>query len=836
MDSYFWQTNAKTNLFMKIKICLLFLVVIGSLKAQTQKSSSEILHDLKKLQNATTVLYLAAHPDDENTRMISYLTNGFGARTAYMSLTRGDGGQNLIGTELGAKLGVLRTQELMQARNIDGGTQFFSRAVDFGYSKTADETLEKWGQETILKDVVWMVRKFQPDVIITRFPPDKRGGHGHHTASAMLGIKAFNMAGDPNSFPEQLNFIETWQPKRIYWNTSKWWGDQNLDSLVEHTDDYVTMEVGGYNALQGTSYNELASLSRTQHKSQGFGVSVGRGEEMEYLQHLDGDKAKNDLFDGISRKWERFGFIEGDKALNAIVRNFDLTAPEASVKALLELRTNAQKINNLGQKEYFIENVNALIVQCLGLHFEALAEKEYLGEGENAKVEIQILQRRGLKESIKFSSVSIGDSKFSIPKSIELNKKMSTEISFDVPNSASQPYWLRARYVNVFEVRAIDDIGKPENDPTLSAVVVLNIGKESLKLAIPVQYKFSDRVEGEIIRPVIVVPIAVVSADRDNLIFSNSEEQTLNLSIRFFQEKETQLTFSAKGWIFSPSSMKVSGREGEVVNRTVIIKPGVESYKAKVKVMMDGKVAQSLYEIDYSHIEKRLVFENVAPKLIKIRLKTEGKRIGYIPGAGDKVAEAIEYMGYEVDILDEEKIKNGDLSKYQAIVAGIRAYNTEKWLPNVKSELMTYVKNGGNYIVQYNTRSRDLLSQNIGPYPFVLSRERVTNEYAIANFLIEDHPLLTTPNVLDMRDFAGWVQERGLYFAGSWDDAYQTPIGWSDNGEPLRKGGLIIADHGKGAFIYTGISFFRELPAGVTGAYRLLANILSYSQATNNGK
>lgn len=819
---------------MKFKLFLLSFLSLGLLKAQTQMSSSEILHELKKLQNSASVLYLAAHPDDENTRMISWLTNGVGARTAYMSLTRGDGGQNLIGTELGAKLGVLRTQELMQARKIDGGIQFFSRAVDFGYSKTSDETLGKWADDIILKDVIWMIREFQPDIIITRFPPDERAGHGHHTASAILGIKAFKMAADKNAYPEQLAFTKIWQSKRIYWNTSKWWGSENLDSLVENTDEYISVEVGDYNSLQGKSYNELASLSRTQHKSQGFGVSVGRGNETEYLQYLDGDKAKEGLFDGVSQKWERFGFAKGDVELNKIINNFDPSFPERSVKSLLELRVLGGMINDQNQQKYFFSKLNLIIRQCLGIHAEALVKSEFLSKGGKSEGQLEIMLRKEIKGKVTLKNVQISNQIKKLDVQLKANQLHSEGLDFEVANANSQPYWLRGRYVNVFEIKEIDNIGKPENDAALSVMINLDILGHDLEFKVPLNYKFSDRVEGEIIRPAVIVPPVVVSTDQENIIFTKSEKKEISISLRFFDSKDVNLSLEAEGWDINPSSIRIEGKKGEIIKRVFSITANENSYKTNLKVMVDGKLAENLTEIDYSHIEKRIVFETVSPKLVKIRLKTKGNLVGYIPGAGDKVAEAIEIMGYDVEILDEDKIRNGDLQKYQAIISGIRAYNTEKWLPSVKDELMNYVKNGGNYIVQYNTRSRDLLSLDIGPYPFKLSRERVTEELARANFLIKDHPTLNYPNKIDLRDFAGWVQERGLYFAGTWSEEYDAPIGWADKGEPSRDGGLIVGNYGDGAFMYTGISFFRELPAGVPGAYRLLANLISYSSSTTD--
>ncbi|MGB0176629.1 MAG: PIG-L deacetylase family protein [Owenweeksia sp.] len=814
--------------------CTLFAVLTGfSAQSQSAKGSSEILHDLEKLKNSTTVLYLAAHPDDENTRMISWLVNGYGARTAYLSLTRGDGGQNLIGKELGSALGVLRTQELLHARRIDGGEQFFSRAVDFGYSKTADETLEKWDRQAVLSDVVFVIRKFRPDVIITRFPPDSRGGHGHHTASAMLGIEAFNMAADENAFPQQLRYVETWQPKRIYWNASSWWNPK-LDSIARVDDKYVVVEVGGYNALQGTSYNELASMSRTQHKSQGFGVSVDRGSQKEYLMYLDGEQAQGDIFQGISGKWERFGFKEGDKQLQKIINQFDPLKPQRSLPALLELREKSAAINDEAKGNYFRKQLDGILRSILGLHLEALSTNEYISPGEPLELEVQVLSRVALETPVTLERVEWKAVKQEVNETLKINEIHTTKISSSVSASISQPYWLLNDFENLYQVNDLKLIGKPENDPSISIKVVLSVNNTSLDFMVPVRYKFSNRVEGEIVRPAVVVPKMVASIAEDNLLFFKDKPQTIKLQVRHFTKEGGTINLSANGWNVYPSSIELPPNQ-EVGVYPIEISPGENAQTTTLKLKLDGtdKVF-SMAELDYSHIEKQVVFTELKLDLIRISLRKKGTLVGYIPGAGDNVAEAIARMGYEVDILDRELITTRDLSNYKAIVSGIRAYNTEEWLPGVKPILMEYVKNGGNYIVQYNTRSRDLLTQDIGPYPFELSRERVTEEDAEAIFNDPQHPVFNKPNVLSATDFEGWVQERGLYFAGEWDEAYVTPLGWHDKGETTQNGGLLIGNYGKGAFIYTGISFFRELPAGVAGAYRLMANILSYTNPSRD--
>ncbi len=826
---------------LQVLTCVLSFSVV--LNAQIQKgSSSDILHELKKLQNPTRVLYLAAHPDDENTRMISYLVNEVGAQTAYLSLTRGDGGQNLIGKELSADLGILRTQELMQARAIDGGQQFFTRAVDFGYSKTSKETLEKWGEDEILSDVVWVIRQFRPDVIITRFPPDSRGGHGHHTASAELGIKAFNLAADEKAFPNQLEHVQPWQPKRIYWNASNWW-NRDIGKQAEGNPDYVVLDVGGYSPILGLSSNELASLSRTQHKSQGFGVSVDRGSQKEYLQYLDGDKALNGLFDGINTTWERYGFKEANTTLQKIITNLKATEPHLSVPALLKLKTAAAKITDRKERETFQTKLDEIIVKCLGFHAEVLASKEFVLEGVAEKVKVECINRSPLKVVVE--GVSIKGKQIDFADTLKQNEDFVKEISLSTSHAGlSQPYWINGNYENLYPVKEQKLIGKPENDPAFSVTLHLLVATGDKKLPpqavsvqVPVTHKFSDRVDGEIIRSTFVIPAVTVTPAKKQMLFLNPEPQKLEVKVHFQKNEEITLDIETSDYDVSPRQIKVSPNSEQDLTALVVltVTPKAAVGNSTLTFKVRGKKLQTLNRINYPHIEERIVLKDGSVELKGIELKKKGEYIGYIAGAGDEVPEAIQQMGYEVFMLDEKTLRSQDLSEFKAIVAGIRAYNTQDWLPSVKPILMEYVKNGGNYIVQYNTASRDLLTQDIGPHPFEITRNRVTEEDAEPKFLIPNSPLFNKPNKLTEADFDGWVQERGLYFAGNWDSNYRTPIGWNDEGEDLQEGALIITDYGKGAFMYTGISFFRELPAGVPGAYRLLANMLSYKKvaATN---
>ena len=827
-------------------LLLTTLFALSALSQNTSLDGAEIYHRLKKLQNTTRVLYLAAHPDDENTRVISWLENEKGARTAYLSLTRGDGGQNLIGTELGAKLGVLRTQELMQARAIDGGEQFFTRAVDFGYSKTADETFRQWNKEEVLADVVWVLRKFQPDLIITRFPADARGGHGHHTASAILALEAFDQAGDPTKFREQLQYLNTWQPKRLFWNHSTWW-NQDLDSIAAADDRYSVIDVGSYLPHLGLSCNELASLSRTQHKSQGFGVSVDRGSRKEYLQLLRGEAPKEHIFEDIPQGWARYGWPEGDARLKEVMGKFQIEKPYLIAEDLMVLLQESEAITNAYQKNYFQNAVQELFRAVTGLHLELLAKQEYITTGVDAQLEMHYVNRSPLElqyfkglgtkasdeTNQKSNSADRLEELFGQKGPLPFNEEVSRSVNIEkVSTEISQPYWLEHAYGTMFKVPNQLLIGEPENSPALELMVPIALNDKVIMLPVRAQYKFSDRVEGEIKNPLMVVPAFTVNPAAKNLIFVNEQPQELLLDVKAFEKGSHNFTVKAPGWNIKPEMITLNFSEPEQV-QTVALKVWPQKKNATTAALSftsakSQEALQSITEINYGHIEKRVVFEEAQVKLVKIDLAKNGERIGYIAGAGDEVPAAMEQMGYQVEMLTEAAIKNQDLGEYQAIVAGIRAYNTQAWLPTVKDKLMQYVAGGGTYIVQYNTASRDLLSQDIGPKPFKLSRERVTEEKAPARFTEPVHPILTRPNVLSNQDFEGWLQERGLYFAGEWDPAYATPLAWHDANEPDRLGGLLVTQHGQGVFIYTGISFFRELPAGVEGAYRLWANLLSY--------
>ncbi len=812
----------KYRFLLPISISLIIIGFSSSAQSSTY-SSSKIQLELKKLSFLGNALYLAAHPDDENTRLITWLDNEKLARTAYLSLTRGDGGQNLIGTEKGAAMGLLRTQELIEARKIDGGEQFFSRAVDFGYSKTAKETFEIWDKDKILADAVWVIRKFKPDVIVTRFPPDERAGHGHHTASAMIAIEAFKLAADENAYPEQLKLVDTWQVKRLYWNASKWWNKAIAEEAAEN-DKYYVVDAGGYSSLLGESNGEIAAKSRSSHRSQGFGAAMQRGENLEYLYHLEGEKAINDLFDGVHTSWK--SIKGGDKIqtqIDAIIANFKPNQPQHSIAGLVKLynsiKANKYLTPHATQKLADIQNI---IKACSGVFVEALAADFSGTENSEVEVSAQLINRSGVDVKATFSNV---EGNIALPK----NQLIEKEFSVLAPREISQPYWLTTPYFGVFGVEDQELIGLPESPAAVNLDYQLTFEGTTFNYSTPLLYKWTDRVEGEIYRRFIVSPKVTGEFSSNVLLFADEQPKEVSLIIKAHADNS-----SGQASLMIPEDWKTSAflfdynisekGQKQVFKFTVTPPAGASVGDISIK-LNNGKELKSEQLIKYNHIEYQTLFDPLVAKAVKVDFKREGDRIGYIMGSGDEVPNNLKEVGYTVELIEADNLNAVDLSVYDAIIIGIRAYNTTEALKNGNLFLNDYVKNGGNVIVQYNT-NRGLVTENIGPFDFQISRKRVTKEEAEVTFIDPNAAVLNYPNKLTKADFDGWVQERGLYFADEWDEHFTPILSWNDPDEDALEGGLIVANYGEGHFVYTGISFFRQLPAAVPGAYRLMSNII----------
>lgn len=781
-------------------------------------------------------MYVAAHPDDENTRLLAYLANERKLRTGYLSLTRGDGGQNLIGKEQGELLGLIRTQELLAARRTDGAEQFFTRANDFGFSKNPEETFSIWDREQILGDVVWAIRRFKPDVIICRFPTTGEGGHGHHTASAILAQEAFNAAADPKRFPEQLKYTEVWQPKRLFWNTF------NFGGLNTTSPNQAKINVGSYNPLLGLSYGEIAADSRSMHKSQGFGSARTRGESMEYFKQLKGDSVKTDLFEGINQSWTRFpATAKFQKMIAAVIKKYNPKTPETIVPDLVNIYKQLQSLDENDAairywKQLKLQETSALLLACSGLWLEATATAYSDIPGNEVGINVQLINKN--KSAVTLNKLSFfGRTDSNTALSLQPDVFYSFNHKEPLPANAgfSTPYWLREKHeIGAYVVNNPLLIGKPENDP--APVVRFDITLAGLPLTINrgLVYKATDPVKGEVYRPFEVLPPATVNFAEKVVVFSDATPKPFSVLIKANagNVSGTLKINTPQGWNVQLNKTDFTlPNKGDELLLTGTVTRAANSINGKMTatISIAGKdYSKSISRIEYDHIPYQFMLSDAEASLVNIDLVKSGTNIGYIPGAGDEVAACLKQVGYQVTMLTDELLTGTDLSKFNAIITGVRAYNVNEHLQAHYNRLMDYVKNGGNLVVQYNTNSRvGPITAKIGPYPFSVSRDRVTDETAPMNITNPNHAVLNYPNKITARDFDGWIQERGIYFATDLDKQYETVFAINDKNEKPSNGSLIIAKYGKGNFVYTGLVFFRQLPAANPGAYRLFVNLLS---------
>ncbi|MEO5910814.1 MAG: PIG-L family deacetylase [Pelobium sp.] len=807
---------------MKSKLLLIgFLITSTLVKAQTspQLNTAEILQSIKKLNVTGSVLFIAAHPDDENTRLLSYLSKEKGYKTGYLALTRGDGGQNLIGNEQSEDLGQIRTQELLAARRNDGALQFFTRANDFGFSKTPEETFKIWNKDSVLSDVVYIIRKFRPDVIITRFPPDARAGHGHHAASSILAQEAFDAAADPKRFPEQLKDVKVWQAKRILWNNYNFGDNDNT------SNDQLKIDVGIFNPLLGKSYGEIAAESRSMHKSQGFGSSKQRGSALEYFSAWKGILPKSDLMEGIKTDWTRFaGTAEIQKLITNLKLTFDAQSPEKCLPVLLDLYQsfNNQNVDPIYQTK--LNEVKELILACSGTWFEAYAQRPQEAVGNAYKIKVDAITQ------LKEVSLTIKDLNKSSILVANQFKSFDGEM---MSKNISQPYWLKEDHaVGMYHIGKQSNLNFPEGEPAETLNFIVEINEIKIPYERAIVYKYTDQVRGEIYQPLAITPPVTVNLDAKAFIFNGTETKNITLKLKAFKDdaKGTLNLALPKGWISSPSKfdfdLKKYGEEVAVIFK-ISAQANAQNGALKANILIGGETfSKGIKVIDYQHIPTITYFPSAEAKLVKLDLKTTAKNIGYLMGAGDLVPEMLKEVGLNVTILSENEIMNGDLSKYDAIIAGVRAYNVNDRIKFEQPKLMKYVEDGGVYLVQYNV-NRPLMIDQIGPYPFTISRDRVTEEDANIEFIKPESKALNYPNKITSQDFDHWIQERGIYFATDADSNYEQPLRMKDTGEKTSDGSLLIANYGKGKFVYSGLVFFRELPAGIPGAYRLFMNLIS---------
>ena len=829
--------------FTKLLPLLLFgLLAISAAAQMPAKPSAADLHQaIKKLNVLGSVLYVAAHPDDENQRLISYCANEKLFNVTYLSLTRGDGGQNLIGPELRELLGVLRTEELLMARSVDGGRQRFTRANDFGYSKTPDETMRIWNKDAVLSDVVWTIRQVQPDVIINRFYHDKKyDTHGHHTASGMLSVEAFDLAGKKDVYPEQLKYTTPWQPRRQFFNTSWWFfgGREAFDKMDK--SKLFSLDLGVYFPLKGKSNTEVAAEARSMHRCQGFGAMSSRGESMEWFDFINGERpAGNDLFEGINTTWSRLdGGAPIGELLAGVERQYRPDNPGASVPGLLKALQMIKALPDGYWKNAKLGEIKEVIRGCLGLYLEATAEEPTAAPGDPVKLRLECIYRSALPAGdVQLTGVAVQPGLFdTLPtQTLDRNKGWVLSKTVSLPENAdyTSPYWLReSSDMGMYTVPDQRLRGQPETPRYFSVRWSVVVAGVPLEFDTDVAYKNEESARGEVWRPFEVLPPVFVAFEEPSYLFTErTHPVTVHLKAGHDNISGTLSVLpKEKGWTTRGGEQAFEfKKKGEEKSFTFLVEGSANSSETvltAVAKMGSNTYSDRLVSIKYDHIPQQSVLLPAETHAARLDLRVAAKKVGYYMGAGDDLPNALRQMGCEVTLLEDSDFTPENLQKFDAIVLGIRAYNTKEALRFHQPKLFEYVKKGGTLVTQYNNNF-ELVVDELGPYPLKLGRSRVTDETAEVRFLQPEHPLLNEPNKITPDDFKGWVQERGLYFPSEWDPRFTALISSNDPGEKSADGALLVAPYGHGQFIYTGLSFFRELPMGVPGAYRLFANLIS---------
>ncbi len=716
---------------------------------QAQKSLSgaaEIKESIERLNVVGSVLMIAAHPDDENTAVLAYFARGMKLETGYLSLTRGEGGQNFIGSQQGEKLGVIRTEELLAARRIDGAQQFFSRAIDFGFTKTPEEAMAKWGRDSTLSDIVWTIRAFRPDVIILRFSGTPRDGHGQHQASAILGREAFSAAADPSRFPEQLKEVEPWQAKRLMWNVFAFTPEQERE--MNAMKGRVEIDAGDFNPVLGYSYGEIAGMSRSMHRSQAMGAPERRGSMKQSFVTVAGDTAVHDLFDGIDLTWSRTAGGEQTAALVAQAdQAFKPEHPEQSIPALAKARQLvAANRNPWAQRK--LPEFDEAIALCAGIWVDASAERPTAAPGSQLKLTLTALNRG--RAGVRLRQVTWNGSAAGKPNPVSLDQNLSYntplarpvswEIAADQPNT--QPYWLISPRSNeAYSIASQNLVGRPENPPLLEARFALEVGGVEVTLARPVVYRFIDRARGELMRPLAIVPPVSISMPENALVFVNGAQRRIEVPVRSQSgpaEGSLQLS-PPPTWRIDPpqADFKVGAGEQRVLRFTVTPPSGSDDVRAEISASakVNGRpVTSEVDVIDYEHIPAQTLFPKAQSIVAAATIKNLATHIGYIMGSGDEVPSSLRQIGCEVAMLSADDLARLDLTHFDAIVTGVRAWNVRPDLPVNRQRLLDYVRNGGTLVVQYNVLEGGFMGgdpkllDGIGPYPIGISRERVTVE------------------------------------------------------------------------------------------------------------
>lgn len=826
---------------LKAALATTMLLACAAPGAEPLQAPAAIAQELRRFNTLGSVLHIAAHPDDENTQLITYLARGRGYRTAYLSLTRGDGGQNEIGPEFDEKLGVARTQELLAARRLDGGRQFFTRAIDFGYSKTPEETLRIWDREQVLGDVVRVIRAFQPDVIVTRFPiPPGSGGHGHHTASGILGVEAFKLAADPHAYPEQIaQGLKPWQARRVAWNG---FGPQRGGGLNGPT---VRVDIGGKDPVTGEGFGAIAARSRGRHITQGFGNyggggGDGSGPNEQTFMVLGGDPAENDLLDGVDTTWGRFpGGAEIGTLTDQAIAAFDANNPARSVPQLLAIRAKLSALPASPVLDDKRQQLDAILQSCLGLTVTTAAAQSEVVPGETVFFQPTVKLTGAVP--VKWIETRLRAPKSVIPAGVALRSGQSQTgaikitVPFETP--LTQPYWLREPWRDgIYRVDNPALIGTPENAPAFPVEYVFEVSGQTLIVADePKCFVKDDKAERQ--RRVEVIPPVSLRFTADVVLVHPTRTRTVQVEVTAARANTAGVLRleAPPEWQVTPATrdfqLVTVGERQQFTFEITAPAQAASGQMTASALVNNHRYANQRVEINYAHLPFILLQPKAQARLLALDFAVRGQKVGYLPGAGDDTATALEQLGYRVTTLTGADLTAEKLQPLDAVVIGVRAFNERADLAAQLTNLFAYVENGGTVVAQYN-RPNGLKAQPLGPYPLSIQgpapQLRVTDETAPVTLIAPQHAVLTTPNQIGPADFAGWFQERGAYFPSSWDQEHYEPVlALADPGEPPLQSGLLVAKYGKGFYVYTGLAFFRQLPQGVPGAYRLFANLVS---------
>ena len=836
---------------------------------------------INRLGVIASVLHTGAHPDDEDSGLLAYLARGRQARTAYLSLTRGDGGQNLIGPELYESLGVIRTDEMLAARRLDGASQFFTRAFDFGFSKVREEALSKWDREAVLSDMVRVIRTFRPFVIVSVWTGTPSDGHGHHQAAGMLTQEAYKAAADASRFTEMG--LRPWKARKLYIRASE---RRQQGQPAQPPDATLSINTGQFDPILGRTYYEIAMQGRSQHRSQDQGALERR--EPRYSRYKLAEsivgmpKEEKDIFDGMDSTVVGIADFAGQKApqLKQALTEVQRAAEQAKkdynpystrtvsgtiaqgLRRLREIRKELPKMG-LGESEMYEVNfllerkekdfadalaqANGVIVNCIadddivtpGQTF-GVSVAAYAGEGVKS-LQVSLPSRDGMSAAQQKQESSVTDGR----------AITQTEFKVTVAETAepTSPYWLKQPRRGAMFSPGKGGTGiEPNAPPVLEALVEFEIEGQRVAVLRAAEYRFADKALGEIRHELKIAPVISVSISPSIIISptaNRAQERELTVSLVNNSKTGVQgsVTINADGggqssqWAITPKQadfdLKREGERASFTHKVTVPANSKGNYEIRAAAQVKGQTfAEGYQAISYPHTQPRFFYRPAKASAGVFDVKVApGLKVGYVEGAGDDFANALKRLGVDVALIEARELASGDLSKYDVIVTGLRVYEVRPDVVSNNRRLLDYVHKGGTLIVQYN--KSEYAQLNMAPYAVKMKQtpERVTDERAAIEILDPTHPIFNFPNRITESDFEGWVQERGTYFLSEWDPNFKPMVASHDPGEAPLKGGQLIAQYGKGYYIYTGIAWFRQLPEGVPGAYRLIANLVSLPKA-----